>query len=94
MADRKYAKYALPRLALLLVSAVASSACTTGTTPVCSDASDMCGPIFTEAGPLPQDSAPDVPAAADAGIDSPAPVDAPDDTPPPPVDAPQDAPPG
>jgi hypothetical protein len=87
MADRAYV------LGLIVAAVIGTSACTTGTTPGCGDAADMCGPIG-EAGPLP-DVTVDAPSGvgADAGTDSPAAVDAPDDSPPP-VDAPQDAPAG
>jgi hypothetical protein len=71
-------------LVIWLVVSLAN--CTTGTTPDCSEAGDMCGPIFSDAGP---DVGTDAPAATDA----PASVDAPAADSPADVPAPVDAPP-
>jgi hypothetical protein len=87
----------LVSIGILALALHAVAACTTGTTPDCSDAGEMCGPLLGDAAPVDAtgtaDAAADAPGDAPAqdeadAPDAPADIDAPADAP---VDSPADA---
>ena len=78
MVARLFSMPALAAASFSLVLGVSSAGCMDGTTPNCSDAADMCGPVNIDSGPLPDAATPDMDAGdmdAAPAVDAPPGVD-------------------